>query len=232
MNPCNLSSEEHALNLPGCRCAPSKYEWNEYKAIVPTKCPDCGCSGPHYCVGKSGGNQTSYAKAIEKKEQSAIRKKKRQEKGAMLGLRAKKPKKKKSHSLSKLKKLLWEEQRQVVYSESPNECMSCGGNEPPMACHIVPSNDGAITRFFLPNIYRGCRDCNMAEQARRGRWRGKFEELFGRDYVEALYLMSEEDNAKPMNEKFQLKKYWVLEQTCRMRKIRLDKPVNNQLNCL
>lgn len=30
-----------------------KYEWSSYKACLPKGCPDCGCSGPHYCVGKT-----------------------------------------------------------------------------------------------------------------------------------------------------------------------------------
>jgi hypothetical protein len=77
-----------------------------------------------------------------------------------------------------------------------------------------------VIRFFLPAIYRGCRNCNDDERRHRGRWRGKFEEIFGKDYVDALYAMSEDENKKGPAEKFQLKKHWVLEQTERMRRLR------------
>lgn len=128
--------------------------------------------------------------------------------------------KKKSPTLSKLKKILWDEVRFVVYAESPDRCISCGSDAPPVACHICPSNEGAIIRFFLPAIYRGCRNCNGDEMRHRGRWRGKFEEIFGKDFVDALYLMSEEESRKEIAHKFQVKKWWVLEQIERMRKLR------------
>lgn len=153
----------------------------------------------------------------------ALRKSKREERkrdNAALGAKTvKRGKKKKSPSLSKLKKILWEVLRFVVYAESPDRCITCGSDAPPVACHIVPSGDGAVIRFFLPAIYRGCRSCNDDERRHRGRWRGKFEEIFGRDFVAAFYAMSEEESQKPPAEKFQIKKHWVLEQTARMQRI-------------
>lgn len=154
----------------------------------------------------------NYAEAVAKQAEARLRKSKRQDKGIDLGLRGKKAKRKKSPSMSKLKKLLWEEMRQVVYSWSPDKCQACGSNDAPVACHIVPSSDAAATKFFLPNLYRGCRSCNDAERHRRGQWVKIHESIFGVDLVNALYALSETT--------FQLKKHWVLEQTERMKKLR------------
>lgn len=123
----------------------------------------------------------------------------------------KRGRKKKSPSLSKLKKELWKVLRQVVYSWSPLLCQACGAESAPVACHIVPSHEGAATRFFLPNLYRGCNSCNKAEQVRRVLWVSRHEEIFGKEYVEALREMSRTI--------FDMDKAWVLEQTDRMRKI-------------
>ncbi len=131
-----------------------------------------------------------------------------------------KPKRKKSPSMSRLKALLWDQEREVVYMESPDRCMTCGSDSPPVACHICPAEEGAVIKFFLPAIYRGCRECNESERYHRGWWRGRFEERFGKDFVDALYLMAEEENRKPISEKFQNKKWWVIEQTERMNRLR------------
>jgi MazG family protein len=47
----------------------------------------------------------------------------------------------------------------------------------------------------------------------------KFEDRFGKDFVDALYTMSEEENNKPVNLKFQLKRWWLMEQIERMKSI-------------
>jgi hypothetical protein len=151
----------------------------------------------------------SYKAAIAKQATARLKKSKREAKAAVLW--PKKVKRKKSPSLSKLKKLLWEELRFVVYAESP-VCRACGQESEPVACHIVPSSDAAATKFFLPNIYRGCAACNCAENRRRAQWVKRHEEIFGVDFVNALYDFSQTE--------FQLKKHWVLEQTERMRKLR------------
>lgn len=123
-----------------------------------------------------------------------------------------KKKKKKSPTLSKLKKLLWDEIVKVVYAQNPL-CLTCGSDAPPVACHIVPSHEGAATRFFLPNLYRGCATCNLNEKWNRGKWAILiFPAFFGEDYVDALYDMS--------SQIFDLDKSWVIEQTERMRKLR------------
>lgn len=170
------------------------------------------------------GVTNSFSEALARKEKSAARKAVRAEKSKTLW--GKRAKKKKSHSLSKLKKLLWSELREVVYASS-ELCLTCGSPDSPVACHIVPSSEGAITAFFLPNIYRGCASCNKAEVSRRGQWVKRFEEVFGSDYVTALYQMVSDEISKPINARFQLKKYWVLEQTERMRKIILDNKSND-----
>ena len=147
---------------------------------------------------------------------AAERKAKRQAKAKEIWMeKPKKEKKKKSPSLSKLKKILWDVLRQVVYAQS-EVCLTCGSDAEPQACHIVPASESALLKFFLPNIYRGCAACNKAEQSRRGQWVKRFEDAFGADYVNALYQMAADEFLKPLNERFQLKKYWVLEQTHRI----------------
>jgi hypothetical protein len=91
-------------------------------------------------------------------------------------------------------------------------CLGCGVYPTVLAAHIIPSGNGAATRFFLPNLYPACRHCNEGERRQRVEWFHKHKELFGEDYVEALYLMSREI--------FDLDKSWVLEQTERMKKLR------------
>lgn len=125
--------------------------------------------------------------------------------------KAKRAKKKKSPSLSKLKKKLWLAMREVVYAQSP-VCVVCKSDAPPVACHIVPSNEGAATRFFLPNVYRGCQNCNGLEKWNRGKWAILVHpEIFGQDLTDALWEFSKTT--------FQLKKDWVLEQTARMERL-------------
>lgn len=153
----------------------------------------------------------SYQSALAKQAAAKERKEKRAEKSKTLWAKGGKPRKKKSPTLSKLKKILWSELREVVYSQSPI-CVICGSDSPPVACHIVPSHEGAMTRFFLPNIYRGCGPCNYAENNRRGHWVKLHESKFGVDFVDALFAMSQET--------FQIKKHWVLEQIERMKKLR------------
>ena len=131
---------------------------------------------------------------------------------AALGSRvAKKGKRKKSPSMSKLKKLLWAEISQIVRSWSA-VCLACGIRATECAAHIVPSNEGAATRYFLPNLYPCCLICNGLEKWNRASWVYHHREMFGTDYVDALYAYSDT--------MFQVKKDWVLEQTERMKKLR------------
>lgn len=155
---------------------------------------------------------SAYAKAIAKKLMAKERRRKREEKGTLLGLCGS-DKKNKAVSMSKLGGLLWEQMRYVVYAESRSQCRTCGSYAPPVACHIVPASCGAMTKFFLPNIYRGCRSCNDAERRRRGHWVKMHESIFGADFVDALYSMSQET--------FQIKRWWLKEQIERMIKLRL-----------
>ncbi len=126
--------------------------------------------------------------------------------------RKSKPRRKNSPSLSKLKKLLWTEISLLVRSWSPVCFIPGCGEETQCAAHIVPANDGAATRFFLPNLYPCCFPHNEAERRQRGSWVYKHRQIFGDDFVDALYALSETT--------FQLKKHWVLEQTERMKKLR------------
>lgn len=109
-------------------------------------------------------------------------------------------------SIPQLKKLLWNEISKYVRREpfckicqQPTQC----------ACHIVPSNDGAMTKFFLPNIYPGCFSCNNKERRFRFSWVFIHKQLFGEDYVNALYMMSRDI--------FQFKRPWIIEQIHRFK---------------
>lgn len=120
-------------------------------------------------------------------------------------------KRKKSPSMSKLKKQLWSEISLLVRSWS-ERCAACKVNPTSSAAHIVPSNSGAATRYFLPNLYPVCIGCNYAEYHQRGPWVYKHKEMFGDEYVDALYSMSRET--------FQIKKDWVIAETERIKKLR------------
>ena len=125
--------------------------------------------------------------------------------------RPRKAKRKKSPTLSKLKKLLWHEISLLVRSWS-RVCVACDLRPTECAAHIVPSNEGAATRFFLPNLYPCCVICNGLENWNRANWVYIHKKRFGDEFVDALFAFSETT--------FQLKKDWVLEQTERMRKLR------------
>lgn len=156
-----------------------------------------------------------YQSALAKKSASAERKKKREEKAEELwGKKLKRPK---SKSISKLKKELWTEISKIVRSWNRGLCLPCLYFDRVMtpaecAAHIVPANDSAATKFFLPNLYPCCIAHNMAEKNRRGQWVKKHEEIFGAEYVDALYSMSRET--------FQIKRFWLEEQIERMRKLK------------
>ena len=121
------------------------------------------------------------------------------------------PKRKKSPTLSKLKKLLWHEISLLVRSWS-RVCVACDLRPTECAAHIVPSNEGAATRFFLPNLYPCCVICNGLENWNRANWVYIHKKRFGDEFVDALFAFSETT--------FQLKKDWVLDQTARIRKLR------------
>ena len=125
--------------------------------------------------------------------------------------RKSKPRRKKSPTLSKLKKLLWNEISLLVRSWS-RVCVACDLRPTECAAHIVPSNEGAATRFFLPNLYPCCVICNGLENWNRANWVYIHKKRFGDEFVDALFAFSETT--------FQIKKHWVLEQTERMRKLR------------
>ncbi len=131
--------------------------------------------------------------------------------GVRKGKAGKSGKRKKSPTLSKLKKLLWTATSLVVRSWSPTCIVPGCFALTQCAAHIVPSHEGAATRFFLPNLYPCCNPHNDAERHRRATWVKKHEEMFGEDLVNGLYAYSQTI--------FPLKKWWVLEQTARMRKL-------------
>lgn len=124
---------------------------------------------------------------------------------------ARKKRKKKAPTLSKLKKILWREISALVRSWS-EICLACKNRPAEVAAHIVPSHEGAATRFFLPNLYPACSICNGLEKWNRGSWVKVHESMFGVDFVDALYAYSETI--------FDLDKAWVIEQTERMVNLR------------
>lgn len=155
---------------------------------------------------------SAYEDALAKKSAASARRSKRAEKRASLPhgqhKRAKQPK---LPSISKLKKIFWHEISLYVRSWSP-VCAACKTNPTQCAAHIVPSKDGAATRFFLPNLYPACFKCNEDEHFHRGQWVKRHEQMFGVDFVDALYAMSRET--------FQIKRVWLVEQIERIRTLR------------
>lgn len=167
-----------------------------------------------------------YKDALSKQSESAekkLRRATRRAENLALGGKSLTPKKKKkSLSLSKLKKLLWTEISLLVRSWSP-VCLACKIRPTEVAAHIVPSNEGAMTRYFLPNLYPCCVICNGLEKWNRATWVYEHRNMFGEEFVDALYMMS--------NEIFQVKNHWVLEQTDRMKKLMASpkETLDNQL---
>lgn len=154
----------------------------------------------------------SIAKIESAKKRALRRSEKRAENAALSGKSARKRvKRKKLPSMKKVKATLWQETSLTVRSWSP-VCMACNSNPTECAAHIVPSNDAAITRYFLPNLYPCCFSCNEAERHYRGQWVKRHEEMFGSDVVDALYAMS--------RNLFQPKRWWYVEQTERIKKLR------------
>lgn len=166
-----------------------------------------------------GANRVSRADFAAIKAKSKVRKAKREDNARFIEsvsaakgrIKRRMARAKKTATLSKLKKELWRETSLLVRSWSAI-CLACRVNPTQDACHIVPSNDGAITRYFLPNLYPGCKPCNTGESYKRGRWVYKHKDMFGDEFVDALYLMSRET--------FQLKKHWVIQEIERMKKLR------------
>lgn len=124
-------------------------------------------------------------------------------------------KRKKSPSLSKLKKMLWTEISLLVRSWSP-VCVACLINPTECAGHVVPANSGGATAYFLANLVPMCFSCNGAELRHRGEWVYRFKSILGDDVVDALYLYNKESKDRG----WQFKKNWVLEQIERMKKLR------------
>ena len=136
-----------------------------------------------------------------------------------------KPRRKKSPSLSKLKKLLWHEISLLVrygnraIDDQPYRCVGCAY---PSECagHVVPANSGGATAFFLPNLVPMCFGCNGAEKNHRGEWVYRFKDILGDEVVDALYLFNRESKDQSSPYFWQVKKWWVLEQTERIKKLR------------
>lgn len=54
------------------------------------------------------------------------------------------------------------------------------------AFHLVPSNDGAATRYDPANIVGACNRCNRGEQLNRFKYEGVLERVFGKAYMDDL----------------------------------------------
>ena len=133
--------------------------------------------------------------------------------------RPRKAKRKKSPTLSKLKKLLWTEISLLVRSWSP-VCLGCLSNPTECAGHVVPANSGGATAHFLPNLVPMCFSCNGDEFRHRGEWVYRFKSILGDEVVDALYQFNKESKDQSSLYFWQPKKWWVLEQTERMKRLR------------
>lgn len=105
--------------------------------------------------------------------------------------RAKRPK---SKSMSNLKKELWVEVSAFVRERDrakyAGRCLACQTNPIQVACHIIPSHEGAATRYDETNLYAGCIPCNGAEKWNRASWVFKHKQMFGAEKIDQLYAKS------------------------------------------
>lgn len=67
-------------------------------------------------------------------------------------------------------------------------CRICGQRPIQCAYHLVPSNDGAATRYDPENIVGACNGCNNAERWHRFKYEIIHEDLFGKDRMDTLRL--------------------------------------------
>lgn len=115
-----------------------------------------------------------------------------------------KPKKKKSPSMSKLKKALWTQVSAYVRArdrrEDAGRCLACRTRPIEVAAHIIPSNEGAATRYDEFNLYGCCITCNGLEKWNRASWVYKHKEMFGAERVDQLYAQSRQITQFKRNE--------------------------------
>ena len=118
-----------------------------------------------------------------KLKKSAARKSKRMAKRRLLGIKG-------SISKTVVKKALWDMvslyvrlRDKALYGPM---CRICGRRPIQCAYHLVPSNDGADTRYDPANIVGACSSCNFAEYHHRYSFQFKHEKLFGLELMDAL----------------------------------------------
>jgi 5-methylcytosine-specific restriction endonuclease McrA len=65
-------------------------------------------------------------------------------------------------------------------------CRICRRRPIQCAYHLIPSNDGAATRYDLDNIVGACNPCNNGERLHRFKYRLKHIDIFGKEWIEHL----------------------------------------------
>lgn len=66
------------------------------------------------------------------------------------------------------------------------KCRICGIRPIQCAYHLIPSNDGAATRYDPEAIVGGCDPCNYGERMHRFKYRLKHIEIFGAELIARL----------------------------------------------
>lgn len=110
------------------------------------------------------------------------------------GKKVKKSKRPKSKSMSKLKKELWAEVAAYVKERDRkvrgDVCRICGKRPIECAYHIIPSHEGAATRYDEENIAGACNACNASEKWNRASYVFLHKKIFGAEMVDRLYEKS------------------------------------------
>jgi 5-methylcytosine-specific restriction endonuclease McrA len=130
---------------------------------------------------------------VNAKQISDARKKKRQEKA--LTLWPKKIKRARAISLSKLRKQVWAAlSAWVRYRDNAiyGHCVICRSRPIECAYHLIPSNQGAATRWDPDNIKGACSTCNFNENHNRAKYAFIHIRLFGIEEMTRLDALSRE----------------------------------------
>ena len=123
--------------------------------------------------------------AIKRKVKT--RKSKRIDNAKFIAKISKRPRK---PSIKSLRKKLWDTLTRYVRRRDGPLCRICKLEPGYALFHLVPQNEGNAVRYDPLNVVWGCRSCNCAEVNHRARYARKFEEMFGKEYMDALWTKS------------------------------------------
>lgn len=121
-------------------------------------------------------------------ERARIRKEKRKENVKFILKISGRPK---LPSIKALADRLWDLLTIYVRRRDGPMCRICGRNPGYALFHLIPQNEGNAVRYDPDNVVWGCSACNCGEVNYRARYARKFEQMFGRDYMDILWAKVE-----------------------------------------